>query len=307
VTESDNVHRATGLGAYEVWFLTFSDPASGRGYWIRSTYHAPRHGPASAGVWFAWFDPTDPTRTFGIHRTSSSWSLDPEVFDVRVGEAQMSSGRAQGQIEGDGRQATWALEWPTGGPSYLLLPQAMYRGGIAPTKSHEIVDAPGQQGHLYGTRHAERWAWAHCSAFGNGAVVHALTAQGKRGPFRMPFLTFVGVRWQGQWIRLSKVGLKPDFALGTWRIDVQNRKHRLTGVVEAPSASLLRVRYEDPDGSARYCHNSEIASCRLRLFERRVGDLNQVAELESSGTTHAEWAGRTPAQAVEREFTHVQV
>lgn len=68
--------------------------------------------------------------------------------------------------------------------------------------------------------------------------------------------------------------------------------------------SLLRARYEDPDGTDRYCHNSEIASCRLRLFERQAGD-RPVAELESIGTTHAEWAGRTPAEAVEREFTHV--
>jgi hypothetical protein len=68
---------------------------------------------------------------------------------------------------------------------------------------------------------------------------------------------------------------------------------------------MLRARYEDPDGRPRHCHNSEIASCRIALFERRAGGFEEVAVLESRGTTHAEWAGRTPAAAVARE--HVEV
>jgi hypothetical protein len=68
---------------------------------------------------------------------------------------------------------------------------------------------------------------------------------------------------------------------------------------------LIRARYEDPDGRARYCHNSEVASSRLALFERRAGGFEEVALLESRGTTHAEWAGLTPASAVEREFVEV--
>jgi hypothetical protein len=169
-----------------------------------------------------------------------------------------------------------------------------------------VSDAPGQQGHLHGTRHAERWAWAHCADFlDEDAAVQALTAQGRRGPLLTPFVTFVGVRWGDDWLRLSKVGRRKDFGLGTWRIDVGDRRYRLTGRIEAPARALIRARYEDPDGSSRYCHNSEIASCRLVLFERRAWGFDEVALLESNGTTHAEWAGRTPALAVERE--HVEV
>jgi hypothetical protein len=113
------------------------------------------------------------------------------------------------------------------------------------------------------------------------------------------------VRWQGRWIRLSKWSRRRDFGLGSWKVDLENRTFRLTGRIEAPARALLRGRYEDPDGSLRYVHNSEIASCRLALFERRAGGFEEVALLESRGTTHAEWAGRTPASAVEREFTEV--
>ena len=65
---------------------------------------------------------------------------------------------------------------------------------------------------------------------------------------------------------------------------------------------MIRARYEDPTGTERWCHNSEIASSRLALFERRAGGFDEIALLESRGTTHAEWAGRTPAPQVERAF-----
>jgi hypothetical protein len=90
-----------------------------------------------------------------------------------------------------------------------------------------------------------------------------------------------------------------------WRIDLGDRRYRLTGRIEAPARDVIRARYEDPDGSDRWCHNSEIASCRLALFERVDGAFEQLARFESRGTTHAEWAGRTPAEVVERQHLAV--
>jgi tocopherol cyclase-like protein len=310
---------------YEVWFLTFTDPVTGRGYWIRSAYLAPKRGSASAGVWFARFDPADPALTFGLYRRSETWSISTQEFDVRIDGSLMASGLAEGTLEGGGHQVSWKLEYPTGAETYQLLPQALYRSGLAPTKPvspnvdtrvsgwvsvdgerSEVGHAPGQQGHLWGTRHALRWAWAHCGDFiDEEAVVHAVTARGRRGPLTTPYVTFAGVRWAGRWIRLSRISPKPDFGLGTWRVDLENRRYRLTGRIEAPTIALLRATYEDPDGTRRYCHNSEVASCRLALFERRAGGFDEIALLESRGTTHAEWVGRTPATQVEREFLEV--
>ncbi|HYT80814.1 MAG TPA: tocopherol cyclase family protein [Actinomycetota bacterium] len=323
MAEQDNVHRVPGRsGVYEVWFLTLTDPVTGRGYWIRSTYLTPKQGPASAGVWFARFDPADPELTFGVHSRSAIWSISTEEFDVRIDGGVMGSGRAEGSVEGGGHDVRWGLEYPTGGETYRLLPQALYRGRMAPTKPvspnvdtrvsgfvsidgerSEISNAHGQQGHVWGERHALRWAWAHCGDFmDEEAIVHMATARGRRGPLTTPYVTFAGVRWDGRWIRLRRVSRKPDFGLGMWRVDLESRRYRLTGRIEAPATALLRATYEDPDGSLRYCHNSEIASCRLALFERRAGGFDEVALLESRGTTHAEWAGRTAAPQVEREF-----
>jgi hypothetical protein len=331
VSEQDNVHREVrGRPRYEVWFLTFTDPSDGAGYWIRSTTLAPKRGSHSAGIWFARFDPGDPGGTFGIHGRSEQWSISTRAFDVRIGTNEdamsvMTSGHAEGTLRGDGHSVSWSLEYATGGETWRLLPDALYRGSIAPTKPFSpnprtrfsgtidvdgrrstIIDAPGQQGHLFGSRHAERWAWAHCSGFeGEDVVVHALTAQGRRGPLLTPFVTSIGVLWQGRWVRLTKLGRRRDFGLGSWRVDLESRRYRLTGRIEAPARGMIRARYEDPDGTWRHCHNSEIASARLALFERRTGGFEEIALLDSRGTTHAEWAGRTPAAAVAREFIEV--
>ena len=327
VSEEDNLPMTMGRrGTYEVWFLTFTDREAGRGYWVRSTLLHPDRRDAdagvSAGVWFARFDRAEPGSTLGLHATYPQAKVAEDMFSVEIGSSAMRTGQATGRVDVDGHQASWDLEWTTGWPTHRLLPDVMYRGRVAPTRpwspnpqttvsgtlvvdgdTVDVRSVPGQQGHLAGTRHAERWAWAHCSDFlGEEAVVHALTAQGRRGPFLTPFVTSIGVRLQGEWIRLSKLTRRRPFGLGEWKIDLQNRRYRLTGRIEAPARAMLRARYEDPDGTPRYCHNSEIASSRLALFERRAAGFEEVALLESHGTTHAEWAGRTPASAVPHGF-----
>lgn len=325
MTEADNLPAWTGRpGAYEVWFLTMNDARAATGYWIRSTLLAPVSGPVTGGVWFARFDRSDPSRTFGVHQVTRDVSV-RDAFDVRVGDASMSSGAACGSLAGGGHRVSWDLRFGTGEETFRVLPPPLYRGSIAPTRpyapnvdtrvggvievdgdSRELEDVRAQQGHLVGTRHAERWAWAHCGDFvDEDAVVHALTATTRRGPLATPYTTFVGVRWREEWLRLSKVSRRPYFGLGTWRLDVRSRRFRLSGRVEAPARAMLRARYEDPDGTQRFCHNTEVASSRLVLFERRARGFEEVAVLESNGTTHAEWAGRAPARAVERAFVDI--
>jgi hypothetical protein len=195
------------------------------------------------------------------------------------------------------------------------LPDALYRGGLAPTKpfspnvdtrftgriivdgvTHTVSAMPGQQGHLYGTKHAERWAWAHCGSFeGADAVLQVICAQGSRGPITTPFTTFAGLRWNGKWIRLRGTARNRPFWLGGWRVDLSSKRYRLTGRVAGDPKFMVQAEYHDPEGTPRYCHNTEVGSSRFVLFERSGGGFDEVAVLSSEGTTHAEWAGRTPA------------
>jgi hypothetical protein len=329
VAELDNLPAWRGRsGAYEVWFLTCTDRVTGHGYWFRSALTAPTEGPAYGAVWFARFDRSDPTATFGIHRRfgMDAVSVSRDEFDVRVGGSTFRSGHLDGSLEGDGHRARWEVDFPIGGDTYRLLPDVAYRGGLAPTKPYspnpstsltgrievdgstfELSGAPAQQGHLVGKEHAQRWAWATCTDFDDDeATVQALTAQGRRGPLTTPYLTSIGLRWDGRWIRLAKISRRREFGLGIWRVNLGNRRYRLTGRFEAPVEALIRARYEDPNGTPRYCHNSEVSSSRLVLFERRAGGFEELAVLESRGTTHGEWAGLTPARSVARDHAEIE-
>jgi hypothetical protein len=320
VAEGDNLPAWDGRrGRYEVWFATLSDPSTRTGYWIRHTVRSPVSGPPEPRVWFAAFSLDDPASTFGLNEGFSRGDLRlaRDRFEVRAGDSVFASGRISGAIRDGDREVAWDLRYPTGGPTVRLLPDVLYRGSLAPTRpyapnpatsfSGEIVvdgerrvlgDAPGQQGHLVGTRHAERWAWASCSSEDDLAV-HLLSAQGRRGPLLTSLLTSAALRVGGRWIRLHGVSRRRTWGLGWWRVSLSGRTHRLEGEVRADPKVMVQARYLDPDDTPRWCHNSEVASSRLTVWERRPGGWQTVAELESEGTTHAEWAGRTPAPSVE--------
>src|SRR5688572_18557858 len=79
MTEAENHRRwaPDAAGVYEVWYLTWNHPQTDQGFWlryiteapVRGTGGAPPYGEAPrAELWFARFDPKDPSKTFGIHK-----------------------------------------------------------------------------------------------------------------------------------------------------------------------------------------------------------------------------------------------
>src|SRR5579859_6873071 len=98
-------------GHYEVWYATFSDPATQAGFWIRYTLESPRpgHGEPYAELWFARFDPRAPERTFGIHRRFPIGTLREDHgagWRLRIDQAELEDGRMKGALEGDGHRAS---------------------------------------------------------------------------------------------------------------------------------------------------------------------------------------------------------
>jgi hypothetical protein len=326
MAETDNLPRWGGRpGGFEAWHLSLTDPDSGQGLWIRAGLVAPAHGAPWGTAAVASFHPASPERTVGIqerHPGDAFTVGGPDRY-LRTGDVEVGPGFLRGATRGGGHEARWDLTFPTGGVSSTLLPDLATRGplgGAAITTPNADVpvsgtvtidgdelalkEVPGAQSHTYGSRRPERWAWARCASFDDeDAVVEAFTGQVRRGPYLTPFLTTIALRRLGRWSRFTRLRARRDFSLGYWRIDVSDRRYRLTGRVEAPAVAMVRTRLVDPDGTDRYSHHTAMASCRLALFERRPGGFDEVAVLECRGLAQAEWAGRTPAAAVEREAT----
>jgi|SRR5579884_4050799 len=321
-----NAARWSGApGFYEVWYLTLTDRASGVGAWIRYTMLAPvagRDAEPSCALWFLLFDPAAPppvarkeTLPIGELRTTA----DP--FRVQIGPGELHDAGARGAF-GD---VAWDLRWERPGGAYAHVHPLLERLGVARTvltlphadlelagtlraggREIEVSDARGGQAHLWGTKHAARWAWAHGGDFES--------ASGERRP---------GVWVDGVSVWVPRLGRETGPAtplvghvdgddllataphrvlsadaratLTSWDVETGARGGRRLAVeVDAPRELLAGVTYEDPDGERAYCYNSEVASMRLRLWRR--GRL--VESLTAPGRAHFEYAQREPIAGV---------
>ena len=173
-------------GHYEVYYLTLTDPATGVGVWIRYTMLAPLanvDGPASAALWFLAMDPrpgASPTlarkQTFPIARLHAE--ADP--FELTIDTATLTDGGMRGTLD----DISWELRWSPSGKAYAHVHPVLRRAGVAKTvlvlphadltidgtielggERLELRGAKGGQAHLWGSKHAASWTWAHCNDF----------------------------------------------------------------------------------------------------------------------------------------------
>jgi hypothetical protein len=296
-----------------------------RGYWIRYTARRPVAGPHEGRLWFARFDRDDPAATFGINAGGGDVRAAPGGLAVSVGEGSLRAGRAVGEFSGGGHDVRWELSFDEPAGRIAVLPDVVARSGLATSVldappmgvrytgvvevdgDREVVDGfPGQQGHVVGRGHPQRWAWAWCGSFDRSPfALHVISAQDRRGPFLTPHLTFAVLQTDDGPLRFRGMTTRKPWGLGWWRIRLEGRRYRLEAEVRAPAKAMVRARYVDPNDTVRWCHNSEVASTRMRLWERRSGGWLDVADLLSEGTTNAEWAAPTPAPGDLSE--HVEV
>ncbi len=160
---------------------------------------------------------------------------------------------------------------------------ARFSGSIeAAGRRVEFKDAPGQQTHIWGSKHALRWAWGHCNAFKEdpGAVWEGLDSQIKLGPLTSPHLKVFYLKTGGREYLFNAVPLwiknKSDWRLGRWTFEAKTKEIRIKGEVSSRPEGFVGVTYADPDGGALWCNNSKVADIRISLFGpkgERLGEL----------------------------------
>jgi hypothetical protein len=326
-----------GPGHYEVHYVTFTDPASGIGFWIRYTMLAPlpeTGEQATCSLWLCAMDPSDPSGNVGVKSTLpiSALSARSDPFRLRVGDAMLSDQGMAGGIETNEAQYSWDLEWHPRLPAYghvhpvlraaklaktvLFLPHpdvevsGMVRLG---TRTIEVARARGGQAHLWGTKHATRWAWAHASDFNGGdfhgdgdgsdAFLDGVSVFVPRfGRELGPNTPIVGRFGSTDLISTGPVAVRSnesEFDLTSWRFAARGQGVRVEGTVSAQREDLVGVTYHDPDGELAYCYNTEVADMRLEVFRRRGRRWQPSDEFLSEGRAHFEYAQREPIEGVE--------
>jgi hypothetical protein len=321
-------------GHYEVYYLTFTDPRTGVGFWIRYTMVAPlppTGEEATCSLWLCAMDPADPAVNVGVKSSLpvSALATTGDPFHLRIGDAWLNDTGMAGAIEQNGTQCSWELEWHPGLPAYGHVHPLLRRAKLAKTvlflphpdlavsgtvslgeRRIPITGARGGQAHLWGSKHASRWAWAHCNDFSgpDGAIRDETFVDGvsvfvpRFGRELGPSTPVVGRFRSTDLISTSPLAVqrnRSDFDLTGWRFEARGHGLRVDGTVSARREDLVGVTYHDPDGELAYCYNTEVADMTLEVYRRRGRRWERDDEVRADRRAHFEYAQREPIEGVE--------
>lgn len=330
-----NALRWTGQpGHYEVYYLTLTDPGTGVGAWIRYTMLAPLPGrdqDPTCSLWFLMMDPAPETRepvlarkaTFGIEQLHAA----DNPFRLDLAGASLTDDGMRGAFA----DAWWELRWASASRPHRPVHRNLERLGLAQTvlvlphadvalegslgvagRRIDLDGARGGQAHLWGSRHATSWAWAHCNdllteggepapaIFFDGVSV-ILTRFGRDVGPSTPIVGRFGQRELRSTSPLRILRNRSRFTVEGWEFEARDRWLKVIGAVSARREQLAGVTYHDPDGEEAYCYNTETASVRLEVFGRRPGlrSWRPEATYVSAGRCHFEYAQRSPVPGLE--------
>ena len=291
-------------GHYEVWYVTFTDPATGVGFWIRYTMVAPLPGTgeqATCSLWLMAMDPADPSRNVGqkVSFPVSQMHATAEPFELRIGDATLTDRGMTGSLRaGRHRQRVGpvlgaAPARPTvtctrscGGrrsPRRCCSCRTRASGCAGSCRSasgastwrerkggRRTCGAPS-------TRHAGRGRTATTSpapdgaarddTFIDGVSVYVPRFGREIGP-NTPVVARIGGRDLLSVGPLAVTRNPSEFGLDHWRFEARDGRRKATCEVSARREDLVGVTYHDPDGELAYCYNTEVADMRLNLWER---------------------------------------
>lgn len=329
-SERDNLLVWDGRtrGHYEVYYLKFNDLAAGVACWLRYTLLAPLQAEPVAELWGIFFDRTEPAHNLALKATHpwSEAAVSQEPFRFQIGAAVLEHARAQGELRWGNQVLQWDLHWEPNPTSLRHLPFGwMYQGPFPKTKvlspnfdirisgtlevngrQYPLHDVPGQQSHLWGTKHADEWVWGHCNAFAeeDTAVFEGLSARVRAGPVVSPPLTLFCLRFRGRLYLLNGplqlLTNRSTAEIGVWHFAGQGRSIRIEGRAKCAIEHLVGVEYTDPDGEKRWCHNTKVGDLRLTVFKQADKTWGLMQTLTAQRNCALEWVGqvREPRVAI---------
>jgi hypothetical protein len=275
----------------ESYFIKLND-ASGRcALWLKATILAGRDRSPVAEAWAIGFDRE--AGHVGVKRVvpHAEARFSKYELDVSVGGIEMSEGKTRGKIQSGDHVIEWDLEFDASGAPLIPYPSPkMYTGPLPSQKlvsphastrfsgSYRVdgrevkVDGwRGMQGHNWGKRHTELYAWGHVNQWDDqeDLMLEGVTARVKVGPLLAPPLTLVCVWHRGERYELNqtKTLLKARGSISTrvWTFQSTGPDASVEGELRAETEDMAGLYYENPNGEMTYCLNSKIARAELTL------------------------------------------
>jgi hypothetical protein len=302
--EAANLPRWRGEpGFFEIWFLVAFDAAAARAWWFRYTLFAPAAGRPEAPratLWAAAFDvaATPPVRAVkSILPIGHFDAGSGDRFAIRLGDAELTHGRATGRVAGGDGTIAWDLAFvPAAAPvergprwlERLPLPtrvthahgDARFSGWVeVDGVRHAVAMLPGLQKHIWGSRRVEELFWIHVPAFDEdpGATLEATAVRVHRTLARgvaAPSVASIWLRsggaehgwWRGAGLLTSRV--EPG-GPGELQFRAASSTRRVEGRAWCDPKTLAGWVYRDPSGVDLHVAQSDVASCHLSVQHRR--------------------------------------
>jgi len=331
-TEKDNiiVWNARKKGWYEVWYCKFNDPARNLAVWLRYTLHIPVEGMGEpiGELWAIMFEKGNPSFNCAFKKSFPMEEVEysRDYFMLKIHESTISHTGLRGSI-GDPKTdgISWDLKIAPAETTFRHLPaEIMYRAPLPKTKvvspnlscrmtgsitaKNQVFNfdhVPGHQSHIWGTKHANRWAWANCNIFQNAqnAVLEALSARVRVKNTVLPSVTVLLVRYDNKELTFNTFKdlsspLQTNFDVHKWILEAEDSNHIVKVFITSNPADMVGVHYKDPDGEAKYCHNTNVADVRVHIYKKSLLDTELVRELIASGTCAYEVATPEPSSEV---------
>ncbi len=278
-------------GHYESFYVKACEPGGGRGIWIRHTVHKRPGAEPNASIWFVFFDrKAEGPRATKVTVPASQLSTPPGSW-IRVGDAEIAPGRAEGSVDTEALSAGWSLTFEGDDRPCKYLPADwLYEAPLPRTKfvapwpdarfegrleiddvSIELSGWPGMIGHNWGSEHAERWVWLEGTGFADapGTYFDAGAARVKLGPRTSPWIPSGMLMLEGEAHRLGGLG-----AIRSARIEetpsgcefrLPGKDVVVRGSVSAPAKDFVGWVYADPKGPVHNTVNCSVSDLELTV------------------------------------------
>jgi hypothetical protein len=297
-------------GHYESFFQRANHPSRPLAFWIRYTVFSPAGRPADAlgELWAVYFDGES-----GRHVAAKTevplarCAFDTAAFSVAIDGARLRPGALGGTAASGGHTISWDLSYRGDAAPVFLLPRALYTKRLPKAKSLvglpmaryrgtlsvdgaavDVGDWVGSQNHNWGSKHTDHYAWGQVAGFDTHpeSFLEVGTGRIKIGPFWTPFLTPLVLRHDGDEIALNGVRqalfARASFEYFRWTFVSETRDVRVEGTISAPRDAFVGLSYYNPPGGTKHCLNTKIASCELRLTDKRPGRQGTVQTLSAA-------------------------
>jgi hypothetical protein len=281
---------------YESRFIRANHPDEPLALWLRETLLLPTVGSPVADVWVMVFDPDGAGNRalkvgYPIGSSDYHYETGADTWTARIGDTTIDDVSARGAITGAKRSAVWALNIAPGDqPPVKLLTERGYRAPFPTAKTmvrHPLATFDGQVeldgsrlrlqhwtgsvNHNWGKRHTPVYAFGQVCGFDGApeASLEIVTARAAVGPISLPAVTLFVLRYGGREFAVRSIlaarRTQGRYRPFSWEFGGQVGGLTMEGEITAEPSDVIGLTYSDTGGATKFCYNSALATCRIRL------------------------------------------